>query len=85
MTLTVQFRVHNVTEQPIASEVELNGEKMDASISGVEVELAGVHAWDGAPKLRFAGAEAVEARKIFKRDAVIDVEFDESMSSHYKK
>jgi len=69
--LKVEFRVHGVYEIPLSAEVEVDGEKVMAAVHAVEVELASCHPWDGSVKLRFAGAEADMARKVFKGDEVI--------------
>jgi hypothetical protein len=69
--MKVDFRVHAVNNVPISSVVELDGEQMTAHVQGVEIELAGMHPWDGSMKLRFAGAEADNARKVFIVDQTV--------------
>ena len=61
MKLVTEFRVHGVNTVEIPTTVEVEGETMVANVRGVEIELAGVHPWDGAPKLRFAASHIPSA------------------------
>ena len=74
MSVTMQYKVHNVSGSQVPVSVPFEGAQVKALVDSLEVELTS-DSRHGSTTLRFVGAEIAEAKETFLQDATVELTF----------
>lgn len=69
--MQTEFKVQNPHSIPVTKTVDVEGEKMQVTIAGFEVQLLSVDGMSGTLVQRFYGADAKAAKELFVNDTIV--------------